>query len=417
MGLFLANRAFARFWSAGLSFQLAIWALHAVMLIHVFDLTGSPFATGLIPVFASLPGILLGPLAGIVVDRRDRRQVMARSALALAILLTLAIPFADRGGVGLLFAIIFVEAAVMAFFSPAENALLPAIVPDEDLASANALNALNDSLGRIAGPAIGAFTLVQFGFAATLIASAVLHLLGWGLLLGLRDVPHRARAGDALPAWATFREGLRIVRANPLVAVVVTIWALAMVADVPLSAVISAFMRESVGVSAEFFGNTMSVRGLTGLLGGLLVVALSRRVPAAWLLVVGLLVQGASYFVLGAAKSPLWSVLVLFPIGPAAAGIQTGLFTLIQRYSPDAVRGRIFALSGMINGLVVLVVSITAGSLAEVSGTQAIVIAAGCLHLLPFLMATTLIRRRRGAGESGTLSSGNPSGQAILPEP
>ena len=302
----------------------------------------------------------------------------------------------------------------MAFFTPAENALLPAIVPDEDLASANALNALNDSLGRIAGPAIGAFTLVQFGFAATLIASAVLHLIGWGLLLGLRDVPHKARSGDALPAWATFREGLRIVRANPLVAVVVTIWALAMVADVPLSAVISAFMRESVGVSAEFFGNTMSVRGLTGLLGGLLVVALSRRVPAAWLLAVGLLVQGASYFVLGAANSPLWSVLVLFPIGPAAAGIQTGLFTLIQRYSPDAVRGRIFALSGMINGLVVLVVSITAGSLAEVTGTQAIVIAAGCLHLLPLLVAMTLLRRRDDPEPQPGRMAGHPA--AVQPD-
>jgi predicted MFS family arabinose efflux permease len=173
-------------------------------------------------------------------------------------------------------------------------------------------------------------------------------------------------------------------------------------------------MRESVGVSAEFFGNTMSVRGLTGLLGGLLVVALSRRVPAAWLLAVGLLVQGASYFVLGAANSPLWGVLVLFPIGPAAAGIQTGLFTLIQRYSPDAVRGRIFALSGMINGLVVLVVSITAGSLAEVSGTQAIVIAAGCLHLLPLLVAMTLLRRRDDPEPQPGRLAGHPA--AVQPD-
>jgi MFS family permease len=397
-----AHRAFARFWSAGLCFLLATWALHAVMLIRVFDLTGSPFATGLIPVFASLPGILLGPMAGVIVDRNDRRRVMAICALALAILLTLAVPVSNRGGVGLLFAIIFVEAAVMAFFSPAENALLPALVPDEELASANALNALNDSLGRIAGPAIGAFTLVQFGFAATLIACAILYLMGWGLLLGLHDVPHPVPEGELRPAWATFREGLTIVRSIPVLAIVVAVWALAMVADVPNSAVLPAFMRESVGVSAEFFGNSMSVRGLTGLLGGFLIVALSRKVPPIWLLAGGLLGQGASYFMLGAANDPVWSVLVLFPIGPAAAGIQTGLFTLMQRYSPDAVRGRVFALSNMINGLVVLVVSFTSGSIGEVTGSRAVVIAAGCLHLLPFLVVVFVLRRTMGRIPAGT---------------
>ena len=394
MRVLRTHRAFARVWLAGLCFLLATWALHAVMLMRVFDLTGSPFATGLIPVFASVPGILLGPLAGSFVDRHDRRKVMAGCALALAVVLVAMVPIARHGGVEVLFGIIAVEAAVVAFFSPAENALLPTLVPDDDLGPANALNGLNDSLGRIMGPAIGTWTLVTFGFTATLISCAVLYVFGWGVLPRIVDRLHHDPAGAANGVWATFREGIAIVRAIPVLALMVAIWALAMVADVPLSAVLPAFMRESVGVSAEFFGNSMSVRGLTGLVGGFVVVALSRRVAPERLLAYGLLGQGASYFLLGAANDPLWSVLVLVPIGPSAAAIGTGLTTLLQRASPEAVRGRVFALSYMVNGLVVLVVSFTSGSIGEVVGSRPIVMTAGLLHLLPMAVVVFVLGRR-----------------------
>ncbi|MBA3378047.1 MAG: MFS transporter, partial [Chloroflexia bacterium] len=83
----LSNRIFARFWLAGLLFVLATWSLHIAMLVYVYELTGSPFATSLIPVFASIPGIVVGPIAGVLVDRWDRKRVMAGGALALVGLL------------------------------------------------------------------------------------------------------------------------------------------------------------------------------------------------------------------------------------------------------------------------------------------------------------------------------------------
>ena len=138
----------------------------------------------------------------------------------------------------------------------------------------------------------------------------------------------------------------------------------------------------------------MSVRGLTGLLGGLLVVILSRRVHETWLLAGGLLLHGLSFLTFGLANNLVGSVLVLIPIGPAAAAIQTGLFTMLQKSSPDAMRGRVFALTGTINGLIVLVVSVTAGGLVEAFGTRVIVIASGCLHVLPLLLVVAFLWRK-----------------------
>jgi predicted MFS family arabinose efflux permease len=400
VNLLLSHRAFARTWIAGLVFMLAWWSLHAVMLIHVFTLTGSPFATGLIPVFSALPGILVGPMAGALVDRWSRPRVMTFSAAALVVIMLAAIPLASLWGVALLYLVIMLQSLAMTFFSPAENALLPSLVAPTELRTANALNALNDSIGRIAGPALGAMLLVTFGFQATLAVAAVLYLLGWAVLVGLRQPRTASDAADPplvitpLSLGESVREGLSLVRTNTAIFLAVLVWALFMVADVPLSAVLPAFMQDSVGVSPEMFGGLMSVRGLTGLAGGLVVIWLSRRVDEGTLLIGGLLLYGFSIALMGVTNSMPMAALVLIPIGPASAAIYTGLTTTLQQATNDATRGRIFALSGTINSLIVLMVSFTSGSLATVVGTQAVVIASGCLQLLPVVVAIVIRRRR-----------------------
>ncbi len=100
----LANRSFVNLWCAGLVLQLAWWMLNTSMLVIVFERTGSAFGTGLIPVFASLPSIAFGAVAGHLVDRLDRRRVMRWGAAILSLLMLVALPFANGAPVALLYA-------------------------------------------------------------------------------------------------------------------------------------------------------------------------------------------------------------------------------------------------------------------------------------------------------------------------
>lgn len=441
MHLLVSNRPFVRFWSAGLLFQLATWALHVAMLVDVFELTGSPFATGLIPVFASLPGIVLGPVAGVLVDRWDRRRVMVVGALTVAAMLLAVLPLAGNPRPALLFAIIFVQAVVMTFFSPAENAVLPRLVAFDQLRTANSLNALNDNLGRIAGPAIGAAVLVKFGFGVTLIACAVLYVAAGAILVGVRVPPaarsdpgpagpHGIEPSDRLspavsgrgaatdrPGWARWHprglsgvtrqvgrdliDGLRVVRAERMLLLSVAAFGLYMLADVPLSAVLPAFLVGTIGAGPEGLGTSFALRGVAGLIGGVLVAAISHRVDEQRLLAGGLLLYGASVAVMGVLDSFTLVLLLLIPIGPAAAAIQTGLFTLLQKGSPDAVRGRVFGLVGTVNAAITLGASLAGGSLAEVAGVRLVVVLSGCLQLLPLLLVLTRLRTRVDEPASG----------------
>lgn len=397
----LANRSFVNLWCAGLFLQLSWWLLHTSMLVLVYERTGSTLGTGLIPVFACLPSILFGAIAGRLVDRLDRQQVMKWGAGMLSVLMLLALPFAHAAPATLLYAFIFLQAAVMTAVTPAENALLPSLVDTSQLKTANALNVLNDGIGRILGPAIGAPLLVRYGPTAIVVVCLLLYTVAWVCLMAVHAPALRQ---SSPPAWreigwlASFREQRtlvsRIIDERTALAVVIGAFALYMVADVPFSAVLPVFVVDSLHAGSEGLGVMLSLRGIAGIAGSLLILVVSRRISAQTLLVSGLLTYGACIAVQGVINTYVPGLFFLILVGPAAAAIQTGMNTLLQQASPEAERGRIFALVGTIGGLVTLGASLVAGGLGELVDVRVIVIAAGCLQLLPAFAIWRGIRSR-----------------------
>jgi len=398
----LRNRPFISLWIAGAFLQFAWWMLHTSMLVLVFERTGSPFATSLIPVFSSIPLVLFGPLAGSIVDRHDRRLVMIGGVALLAALMVVTIPGARSGPVFWLYLFIFLQSGIMTVLTPAENALLPLLVPPNHLKTANALNVLNDGIGRVTGPGIGALVLVRYGVTGVFGASLGIFLLSLVLLLTWQvpDASQQARA-DATPA--PFRgqfDFLRdIWRHKGLPLAVIAAFALYQVADVPLSAVLPAFVGESLHQGGEGLGVMLSLRGVAGILGGVLIVFVSRMMSERAMLLAGYLLYGGSIALWGVLNSYGVGLLILVTVGPAAAAIQTGMTTLLQRSTAVEFHGRMFALVGTIGGIITLGTSLSAGALAEVTGTRMVVILSGCLQLLPALVVLLFVGEiKRGIG-------------------
>ena len=148
------QRNFALLWSAGLLSILGDWAFYTIMPVFVLDRTGSVFWAGAVWAVIALPSVMLGPFAGVYADRWDRRRIMLVGNLAQA---TAALVLAMSGstvGIWLAMTVLLLNASLAALLLPAENALLPTLVDPDDLAPANALNAMNDNLGRIVGPPV-----------------------------------------------------------------------------------------------------------------------------------------------------------------------------------------------------------------------------------------------------------------------
>ena len=131
--------------------------------LFVYGLTGSTLATGTIFMAGMVPRLLLGSVAGVFVDRWDRRRTMiiANILLAVGLLPLLVIRSADQ--LWVIYLVSVWEASIAQFFRPAENALLPRLVEEKSLPAANALVALNNNLSRLIGPPLGGAATAALG--------------------------------------------------------------------------------------------------------------------------------------------------------------------------------------------------------------------------------------------------------------
>src|SRR6266496_5856951 len=134
----LRHRNFALLWIAGLISFVGDWALFIALPVYVYDLTGSTLATGTMFVAQSLPRLLLGSIAGVFVDRWDRRRTMIVANLLSAVTLLLLLPVRSIADLWLVYLAAFLQASIALFFQPAESALVPTLVGEEHLIHANA---------------------------------------------------------------------------------------------------------------------------------------------------------------------------------------------------------------------------------------------------------------------------------------
>src|SRR4051794_25994404 len=144
------RRDFGLLWTGGLISVAGDSVLRVALPYYVYARTGSTTATAGVVAAALAPEILLGSGAGLFVDRVDRRRVLVvgNLAAAAAVALLFLVP---EGPLGLVYVAAVAQAGAGAFVTPAESALLPALVADDELVPANSLNVLNNRLGRLVG--------------------------------------------------------------------------------------------------------------------------------------------------------------------------------------------------------------------------------------------------------------------------
>ncbi|MDP9369847.1 MAG: MFS transporter, partial [Chloroflexota bacterium] len=232
----LRQRDFSLLWFAGLISLTGDWMLVVALPVTVYELTGSALATGGILISNKLAALVLGSVAGVFVDRWDRQRTMVVANLVRSpiLLLLVAVDSAER--VWIVYVVAAALSAVGQFFRPAENALLPRLVGEEHLVPANALNALNDNLGRLVGPALGDLVAAWAGLGGVVAADVASYLIAAGMIAAITTTtrPERTPLPDAAAVtdtwaavWREWLAGLRLIRDHPALRVVFGVFAIA----------------------------------------------------------------------------------------------------------------------------------------------------------------------------------------------
>lgn len=376
----LRQRNFALLWVAGLVSIAGDWMLIAALPVHIYERTGSTLAAGLLWLVYPLSGLLIGSMAGVFVDRWDRRRTM----VAVCLLQAAVIPFLLLGlrneWLWVIYAVAFAEGALATFFYPAENALLPRLVGEEGLMTANALNSLNDNLGRIVGSAVGGLLLTTTGIAGVVLVDAASYLVAALLIalialsgVGAAPAAGRSEVVDTVAAgwtgvWGEWVAGLRLIRSNQFLQALLLVVAVGALADSLNSPLIVPFILEVVAGGSALFGLVLAVRGVAGLLGGIVIGRFGQQFAPPRLLGWSMVCIGIGFLVI--VNVPLIPVILIvqLALGPAIAGWLASQQTLLQTAAEDAYRGRIFGAVGTTTSLMALIGIGLGSALGDVVG-------------------------------------------------
>ena len=399
----LRRRDFGLLWAGGLISETGDWFLLVGLPVWVLQVTGSSLVTATVFLVGLLPGLVLGPLAGVLVDRWDRRRTLVAVSLAQAAFLLPLLAVVGRDRLWVVYLVMAVEAILSQLDDPARNALVPALVPGADLVGANALIGLNGNLARLAGSPLGGVLVEMAGLPGLVVGDAVSFLLGAALIGLVRPRSRAAPGGAASPAFVReWVDGLRVTVGDRGLRWGLVVDGLAAVAQGIFTVLFVLFVTRVLGGDGADVGLLRGVQAVGGLLGGVVVVGLARRLEPGRLLGISLLVFAVVDLAIWNGPTLTtgeWLYLGLFvAAGIPGIGVLTGLTALVQERTGDAYLGRVFATYyGTFNGLMALGM-LLAGLLGDAVGVVPVLNGQAGLYLLAGVIAVATLGRMRPAG-------------------
>ena len=343
--------AFRAYWLARLAATIAQMAMVIVIGWQVYDIAretmdvkAAALRLGLIGVVQFVPLFALSLVAGWVADHVDRRHVgRAAVALELVCALTLAgAAWSDSTSLPILYGVAALLGVARAFAGPSLGALAPNLVPPAILPNAIALSSIAWQSGAIAGPAIGGY-LYAASPALPYEVSAGLFTVSLACLFLIPPVarPTQVRTGGP---WSQVGEGLRYVRQNRLVLGAISLDLFAVLLG-GATAMLPIFARDVLHAGPEGLGHLRAAPAVGATLTALWFAFRPLRSNVGVKMLVAVAVFGAATVVFGFSRWMPLSLACLFLLGAADMLSVYVRQSLIQIYTPDAMRGRVGAVS------------------------------------------------------------------------
>lgn len=400
----LFQRNFALLWFGGLISMMGDWMLMIARPMFVYELTGSTLAMGLMFMIGTLPRFVVSPIAGVFVDRWERRQTMIIGNLLLAVSLVPLLLVRSVDMLWLIYLSALIQSTVSRFLHPAENAMLPKLVDESHLVSANALNSLNDNLARLVGPPIGGFLVATFGFQTVVYIDAFTFLFAALMISGItvRSKPDIA-TNDTAPTstirkfWMEWREGIEIIRTNNVLRLLFVVLALTSLGEGVFATLFVPFSTDVLGAKSAGVGLLMSAQGVGGLIGSLVIGWLGMRIPMWSMLAWGTLLLGVGDLFLF--NYPVFlpfywpSLLILLLVGIPASASGNGLMSILQKHTDDRYRGRVFSSMSMVMAFCSLVGMGIAGIGGERFGIVSVINIQGYVHIIGGVLILLVMSR------------------------
>jgi MFS family permease len=330
--------------------------------------------------------LIAGIPGGALADRFDRRRlllvtqsvaIVANAGVAVLML------FAGAGAASLaaIFALTFVAAGAMTVDAPTRQALVPQLVPREQLATAIALDAVAMQLAFPLSLPLTGILIDRLGFGGAFAASLLGHLTVLLMVVQIRVRGRVAAGGRRASMLVQIREGFRYTRNSPIVLwLIVLLLAVMAIAFPPVGSLGPVWVTQVLDLSPAQFGFFGAMWGLGAVIASIAMTSLGHFPRKGWLVAGGAIVFATGVIVWGYSRSVLLSGAVNLALGASLAMMQVSARSLVQRIVPNEIQGRVLSLF-MLNMGLAQFMSGPVGALAQAFTLERIVPVLGWISL------------------------------------
>ncbi|HET8784355.1 MAG TPA: MFS transporter, partial [Candidatus Limnocylindrales bacterium] len=418
------KRDFSLLWTAQLISTAGSALTDLAAGIFVFRLTGSALAVGLTLMVTAIPSLVVGLLAGVFVDRHDRKRILIVTCLIQAILVGLitVVIGIDALAVPGLYLLLLLNAGVKQFFDPAHDSLIPEIASDEELAAANSFLSIA-AFGSTAIGFAGAGLLASIDLRLAFLFDAVSFLVCAGLiaLMGRYAMPVPDDEASVSVIADNLKSGLGTLFGTPVLRALFVVGGLMFLSFGLWNVLLLPMSLRELHATEFEYGLQEGLTSVGFVIGSFFMARFSNRLPEALWIALGLAAMGICGLGYAAATSIPLAILLVMISGFFNSPTSVARSVLLQRNTPREMRGRVFSAYYVMRD-VIFVIGMAGAGLADVINVRTLIgfsavllFGAAALALVVPSFGIPAIRaaRARLASASATLV-GIPSRPATL---
>jgi MFS family permease len=391
----LRQRNFFLLWFAQLISRSGDWLLLIALPFYVYGLTNSAFAMGITFVAQMAPRVLLGSLIGVYVDRWKQKWVIVGADLARALLLLPILFVQSREAVWVIYVVVLLQSVLAQCYSPASSALLPRIVPHEQLLAANTASALARNLTQLIAPSLGGVLFELAGMRSVVLLDSATFVLSAVLTLAIVVPAHSEAASQAnVPVsrtarrrlWHDWHSGIAHVARNQMLRAIFLALTISMFAQGLIDVLFVLYVKNVLQGTSFHWGLIESAQGIGGIIGGLIIGRVSRQLDQAQLVSLGL--AGTGLFFLASISFPVLPLVILCTglLGIPVVVFSVGIETALQMQADEGYLGRVFGLYGTVATSTIMAGMAAASLVGDYVDVTMLLRVAGVLYMLAALV-------------------------------
>jgi MFS family permease len=340
----LRNPSFRLFWSGNFLSNIGTWMQNVAQGWLILTLTGSAFWLGVVGFAGSIPFLLFTLFGGVIADRVNKRKLLL---VTQTIMMLLAFALAALAWLKIItvwevLLLSFLNGMAMAMNAPSYQALVPRLVPREDLTNAIALNSAQFNMSRILGPTLGGYAMALVGVAGNFFLNGVSFL---AVLWALTRIKYPEQEPSHYPGFfSSLRAGFSYVREHPQMRVLLWLTAAASFFGIPFLTFIPYFARIQLHTGETGLGWLMAASGLGAVLGAVTVAARGTLRHRGRVVTIGGIVFFSAIIAFSYSHTFVLSQCLLLFEGYSGILMISSFNVAIQHLSSDAMRGRVMSI-------------------------------------------------------------------------